>query len=329
MLKSRKKQFYDLTPDKVLHGVEQAGLMTTGEYFQLNSYENRVFDIHLEKDMTPADLNGRVITKFYRPERWSQEAILEEHQFLTELQKEGIPAVAPLIQDNGKTLSASEGIYMALFPKIWGRLPQELTQDEFRQIGRTLARIHNVGEQSVAHHRPFLTTEFYGWPNLDIVEKWVAPEVWHRYEEAATAILEHLDDVLDESHFLRIHGDCHKGNLLKTDFKDQPKEFLFVDFDDFCNGPPAQDFWMLFSGNEDESQEEQEWILAGYEELRQLDDGQLELMHPLRGLRIIHYAGWIAKRWEDPSFPHIFPQFQDYSYWASETESLEQIAWSL
>ncbi|MCB0420013.1 MAG: serine/threonine protein kinase [Bdellovibrionales bacterium] len=326
---NKKKQFYDLTPDKVLHGVDQAGFLTTGEYFQLNSYENRVFDIHLEPDDNPKELRNRLITKFYRPERWSLDAIMDEHNFLNELRQEGIPAVAPIKQKNGKTVSSSEGIFMALFPKIWGRLPQELNQEQFKKIGRTLARIHNIGEQKIAENRPSLTVREYGWPALDILHDRVAVEVWNRYEDAAVAILEHLEEVLDESQYLRIHGDCHKGNLLLTDFKDLPQDFLFVDFDDFCNGPPAQDFWMLFSGDSEESRFEQEWILSGYEELRSFDDRQLDLMLPLRGLRIIHYAAWIARRWDDPSFPNLFPQFQDYSYWAQETESLEKIAWSL
>ena len=324
-----KEQFYSLTPDRVLDGVEQAGLWTTGEYIQLNSYENRVFDIHLEKEKCPGQLSGRVITKYYRPLRWSFNALKDEHNFLTELNEAGIPAVAPLVQKNGTTLSQVESIYMALFPKIWGRLPQELTTKHYRQIGRSLAQIHNVGEQKTAQFRPKMGATEYGWPILDILERWVAPEVWHRYEAAAVTILECLDELLDPSQFIRIHGDCHKGNLLLLDRQGKDDEFMFVDFDDFCNGPPAQDFWMLFSGDEEESKLEQDEILRGYEDLRILDDSQLDLMLPLRGLRIIHYAGWIARRWEDPSFPHIFPHFQDYSYWAVETESLEAIAWKI
>lgn len=316
-------QFYDLTPDVVMSGMEAAGFLPTGEYLQLNSYENRVFDVRLEEGAS------RVVVKYYRPGRWSRAAILEEHFFLEDLKSQGIPAVAPLLQKNGETLSSYEGMFLAVFPKALGRMPQELSLPELTQIGRLMARVHNLGEQKVARYRPTLNTETYGWPSLELLSERVAPEVWDRYEKAGHEILEYLEDHLDEDSYLRIHGDCHRGNLLQQDSAQGEKGFFLVDFDDFCNGPAAQDFWMLLSGDADTIAEEKEALLGGYEELRRFPKDQEALFMPLRGLRIIHYGAWIARRWTDPSFPKIFPDYESYSYWAEETEALERIAWSL
>lgn len=324
-----EESFYRLTPDQVLEGVEAAGFLPTGKYIQLNSYENRVFDLFLEKESSPQIPNDRLIAKYYRPKRWTEAAILEEHSFLQELQSSGIPVVAPLKQKNAQTLSHYLDIYLAVFPKALGRIPQELSHEELKGIGRMLARLHNVGAQKKARHRPTLSAKTYGWPALDLLQDWVAPELWSRYEKAAQSIVEYLEEHLDQGSFIRIHGDCHKGNLLRTDRAGEAQEFFFVDFDDFCNGPAVQDFWMLFSSDENDNQSEQEAILEGYEELREIDRSELHLMRPLRGLRIIHYAAWIARRWDDPTFPHLFPDFQEYTYWAEEVEALEKIAWSL
>lgn len=318
-------QFYNLTPDMVMAGVEAAGFQPTGSYLQLNSYENRVFDVRLES----GSALERVIVKYYRPERWSRAAILEEHFFLEELNLQGIPAVAPLKQSNQETLSAYGGMNLAVFPKALGRMPQEFSLGDLNQVGRLLARLHNVGEQHEARSRPVLDIETYGWPALEILTDWVAPEVWSRYQKAAEKILEYLEEHLDEDQYFRVHGDCHRGNLLQQDTRDGERGFFFVDFDDFCTGPAAQDFWMLLSGDPQTSDEEQAALLTGYEELRHFPQEQKRLFTPLRGLRIIHYAAWIARRWTDPSFPHLFPDYETYSYWAEETEALEKIAWGL
>lgn len=318
-------QFYNLTPDMVMAGVEAAGFNPTGEYLQLNSYENRVFDIRLEKN----EERDRVIVKFYRPQRWSRAAILEEHFFLEELQHNGIPVVAPLYQANKETLSSHNGIYLAAFPKALGRMPQEMSLEDLKQIGRVLARLHNVGEQQSARNRPQLDVETFGWPALELLGEFAAPEVWDRYEKAAITILEYLEDELKNEKFLRIHGDCHRGNLLQQDSRDGERGFFMVDFDDFCNGPVAQDFWMLLSGDRETLAEEKQALLSGYEDLRHFPAQQERLFMPLRGLRIIHYAAWIARRWNDPTFPQLFPNYESYTYWAEETEALERIAWSL
>lgn len=314
------EKFYDLTPDVILAGVEAAGFLTTGEYTQLNSYENRVLDIKLEEDP------GRLIAKYYRPARWTKEQILEEHQFLHDLKSQGLPTVEAVKQKNGSTVSEYHGIYLGLFPKIQGRMPQELFPEDFQRVGRVLAQLHNIGSQKKALHRPYLTAEEFGWPALDVLEGRVAPEMWQRYQRAAEDILFHLEDMLEPENYIRIHGDAHKGNLLMTDRAGEDKQLFFVDFDDFVMGPEAQDFWMLLAGS---SEDEQETFIQGYEELREFPFHQMKWIEPLRGLRILHYGAWIARRWEDPTFPHLFPQFTSYSYWAEETEALERIAWAL
>ena len=316
------QSFYKLTIDQVLQAVEDSGYEPTGEYLQLNSYENRVFDIYLEN-------SEHIIVKVYRPNRWTYDAIHEEHEFLQDLKESGLTVVAPLKQKNGKTISEHDGMYVSLFPKAIGRMPQEFQLKDFSQIGRKLAHLHNIGAQKPASHRPTLNVESFGWPALENLENWVIPEMWSRYEKAGEEILYFLEDHLDENSFIRIHGDCHRGNILQTDPKEGLKENFFVDFDDFVSGPVVQDFWMLFSGTEEESREELECFLKGYEDLRTFDDRQLKIMPALRGLRIIHYANWIARRWEDPTFPKLFPLYETYNYWAEEVEALEKIAWSL
>lgn len=315
-----QSSFYNLDPDKVLQAAENEGFRATGELTQLNSYENRVFDLRLEE---PFQEHSHTIAKFYRPQRWSREAVQEEHQFLWDLHQEQIPAVAPWRLKNGGTISQQYGMNIAFFPKVRGRMPQEFLGNELFQVGRLMAQVHNIGAQRKAQHRPVMDTSYYGgWSTLDFLQDWIAPEVRDRYLKAAEIILQRLDDLLNVKEFIRIHGDCHKGNLLHNG-----QQFFLVDFDDFCTGPVIQDFWMLLSGDGEESALEREQIISGYEELRAFPHHQWEWVPWLRGLRIISYAGWIAKRWEDPSFPRLFPEFNTYSYWAEEVEALEKIAW--
>jgi Ser/Thr protein kinase RdoA (MazF antagonist) len=189
-----------------------------------------------------------------------------------------------------------------------------------------LAQLHNIGAQKKAPDRLALTTENFGYKPLEILSGLISPQLQDRYFTAAENILSFLDEALEIESYQRIHGDCHRGNVLMTDEPGKPSEFFLIDFDDFVMGPPVQDFWMLFRQDEEDFQEELDAFLKGYQELRQFDENQLELMEPLRGLRIIHYASWIARRWEDPSFPQLFPQFGSESYWLDETQALEKIS---
>ena len=340
---SKRSVFDDLTPDFILGAVESGGFRPTGEITQLNSYENRVFDIKVEPDdrVGPeAGARPAVIAKFYRPHRWSIEAIQDEHDFLTDLKNEGIPAVAPFSTRSSagrmETVFQYEGFPTALFPKTAGRMPQEFKDGELETVGRLLARLHNVGAKRKATHRLTLDAETYGYHALDRLERIVYPELWNRYREASETILEFLDDELDPRENIRIHGDCHKGNLLQIDAamgsalasNQGPGGFFFVDFDDCCNGPAVQDFFMLLSGasdHDDQARRELDLLLNGYEELRAVPDN-LHLLEALRGLRILHYSGWIAARWEDPFFPSLFPDFHSYNWWAAECLRIEQIA---
>jgi Ser/Thr protein kinase RdoA (MazF antagonist) len=311
-------QFYALTPDVIMEAVEKGGWQPTGEYLQLNSYENRVFSIRLEKD--PFEIIG----KFYRPGRWSHAALLEEHQFLAELKDVGVPAIAPF----PASLRETRGILTVFFPKARGRIPPDFNEEDMEKIGLLLARVHNIGAQRPCHHRHRFDAGM-GWSALETLKPIIEPTLKARYLEAAKAILHFLEDHLDPKKFQRIHGDCHRGNLLQTDVPGQPKEFFLLDFDDFGMGPAVQDFWMLCLGDEEEAESHLSALLRGYRELRDFDDADLRLLEPLRGLRIIHYAAWIARRWSDPSFPRIFPQFGTESYWLDELQSLEPIADSL
>lgn len=317
--------FDRLQPQLILEAIESAGYRTTGEYSQLNSYENRVFDVKLELSPQAPEPVDRVIAKFYRPRRWTANAIRDEHTFLADLQREGIPAIAPLPLKTGGTLINYEGFELALFPRVLGRMPDEFLPGQLKQVGRTLAHIHNVGARQVAANRPTMNAKTYGWNALDRLQEFVYPELWRRYENVCIEILEYLEEALDEATYIRIHGDCHKGNLLHSG-----REFFFVDFDDFCNGPTVQDFWMLLSGSLDDeiASAEQDEICEGYEELREIPD-EWHLFEPLRALRIIHYAGWIAQRWNDPFFQRIFPMFTTYNYWLDELNRLEKIATNL
>ena len=314
--------FDRLDPKLILDAIEASGYRTTGEYSQLNSYENRVFDVRFEVSSRAPDDSNRAIAKFYRPQRWTMQAIRDEHRFLEDLQAEGIPAIAPLRLGNGQTTINHNGFELALFPRVAGRMPDEFLGDQLKQVGRTLARIHNVGARSYAKNRLTMGARDYGWSALEKLEQFVYPELWFRYEEACISILEYLEETLDDASFIRIHGDCHKGNLLHSG-----SEFYFVDFDDFCNGPVIQDFWMLLSGSidDEDAEREQEQISAGYEELREIPD-EWHLFEPLRALRIINYAGWIAHRWDDLFFKQVFPTFMTYNYWLDELNRLEKIA---
>lgn len=297
----------------MLLACEKAGFQPTGEFQQLNSYENRVFEIKLEQQEP-------IIAKFYRPGRWTKEAIQEEHDFLWELKEEGISAIAPLRFRPSQTILDFKNLFVSFSPKTKGRLPQEFLSGELKVIGRLLARVHNIGEHHLAKYRPTMNSNFAGAAKaLRDIEPLLPIELRNNYLDAAEWIVESFEDGAQNFDLIRIHGDCHRGNILHNG-----QEFYLVDFDDFVNGPAVQDFWMLLSGDDNQSQIFE--ILEGYEELRHFPHEQLKLIPTLNGIRVISYAAWIAKRWSDPSFPKLFPLFNTYSYWAEESEALNRIA---
>ncbi len=307
------RDFYELQPDTVMDATEAAGFEPTGEFFQLNSYENRVFKIRLED-------RQQVVAKFYRPGRWTKDQILEEHEFLSELGSEGIEVNQPLTLSNGSTLMEFAGMNVSYFPLVQGRPVTELLERDWPRVGNLLARLHNIGERKEAEHRVPMTAADHpnGWSALELLEDWVDPNIRTRYLATAAEILEAFEEVVDPSSFIRIHGDSHKGNLLQKD-----ETFFMVDFDDFVMGPVIQDVWMLFSDLEN-YEEESELFLSGYEELRHFPHEQFQWIPLLQGFRIMGYSAWIARRWTDPSFPRLFPEFNTYAYWSQETEALEK-----
>lgn len=317
-----KNNFYNLDPNLILHTAEKNGFNVTGELIQLNSYENRVFDIRLESQ---DPLKNSIIAKFYRPNRWSRETILDEHNFINELKAESIEVAGTLKLKNDSSVDTADGIYFTFFEKVRGRLIQELSEQHFKKLGRWLARLHNVGSKKPAAHRAYIgPTNDNKWEQLEKMLSQVSPEVVGRYEESAIKIFEALDEQLNEFNFIRLHGDLHRGNILE----DSGGEFVMVDFDDMINGPEVQDFWMLMPNAETDSPEFN-CLIESYSELREFPYEQLELIPLLRGYRIITYAMWIMNRWTDPSFPRLFPEYGNYGYWAEETENLEKIAYKL
>ncbi|AGH94424.1 serine/threonine protein kinase [Pseudobdellovibrio exovorus] len=336
-MQTDSQNFYQLDPNLILATAEQNNFFVTGELIQLNSYENRVFDIKLENEMSlnknsassnsishNSVINNSIIAKYYRPNRWSRETILDEHRFIQELKSEGIEVASTYTLKNNSSVDMVDGIYYSFFEKVRGRMVQELTPSHFKKLGRWLARLHNVGSQKIAEHRSFIGPSNDGkWDQLDQLLSRVAPEVVGRYEAAAVRIFEELDErlaQLSDQDFIRLHGDLHRGNILE----DSTGDFVVVDFDDMINGPAVQDFWMLMPSTEIDSPEFQ-GLIDSYSELREFPYEQLSLIPLLRGYRIITYAMWIMNRWSDPSFPRLFPEYGSYLYWAEETESLEKL----
>jgi len=303
--------FFSLGPDAVLSAVEEIGHRTTGLCYPLNSLENRVYEVELED-------GERMVGKFYRPGRWSRETILDEHRLLLALQADEIPVCAPQAFDDGSTLhSTADGIFFTLFPRTGGRSPEELNSDDYEQLGRYLARIHNVSSALGLVHRPEISPATYGAGCLkSILEHADIPEGLRlRYEDAVSTLVGIAELRFRDVETFAIHGDCHKGNVLRGS-----QGWFFLDFDDMGIGPAAQDLWLLLPGRRADCDDEIDALLRGYTQFRAFDRSSLRLIEALRGLRYVRYAAWIANRWRDPAFTRAFP------YWGSENYWNEQIA---
>ena len=311
-----RPDYTDLTPETILAAIETAGFETSGRMLALNSYENRVYRCELEA-------GGAVVAKFYRPGRWSDEAIGEEHSFALELAEQEVPVVAPLLID-GISLLTHGGYRFAVYPLRGGRWPDLETRDDLNWMGRFIARIHNVGRVARFEHRSQIEVERMGVVPAEFLQR---EGFIPRHLEAAYSTL--VDDLLigiraafsrcGEYQSIRLHGDCHRSNVLWTD--DGPH---FVDLDDCCNGPAIQDLWMLLSGERDEMTEQMCDLLEGYEEFAELDLRELQLIEALRTLRMMHYAAWLARRWQDPAFPLAFPWFNTDQYWEQHVLELRE-----
>lgn len=317
---SKKTHPYDrLTPDAVGDAVESVGLRPDGRLLALNSYENRVYQVGIEAGVP-------MVAKFYRPGRWSTAAILEEHAFAWELADAEIPVVPPL-RFAGRTLLEHKGFRFALFERRGGRWPELATRDEREWMGRFLGRIHAVGRRARFLHRPRLSIERMGEESRDLLlsQQWIPSHLLPAYESVSAELLDAIAAqfaAAGDYPVLRLDGDCHAGNVLWTD--DGPH---FVDLDDCMTGPAVQDLWMLLSGSRREMGEQLGQILEGYAQFAEFDYRELHLLEALRSLRIMHYAAWLARRWDDPAFPRAFPWFGEPRYWETHVLNLrEQLA---
>jgi Ser/Thr protein kinase RdoA (MazF antagonist) len=311
--------YTDLTPDTVLDALESVGLHCDGRLLALNSYENRVYQVGIE-DASP------VVAKFYRPGRWSDAAILEEHALVAELAEAEIPAIPALVL-GGTTLNVHGGFRFAVFPRQGGR-PPELDMPGVREwLGRFVGRIHAVGARAPFCARPALDIGTFGEaPRRYLLEHdFIPPDLlaaWTSVVDQALAGVLRCFERAGDIEAQRLHGDCHLGNVLWTD--EGPH---FVDFDDARTGPAIQDLWMLLSGEREQMTRQLGELLDGYEQFMDFDRRQLHLVEALRTLRLIHFSGWIARRWHDPAFPAAFPWFNTQRYWQDRILELrEQIA---
>jgi Ser/Thr protein kinase RdoA (MazF antagonist) len=308
-----------LTPDAVLNAVDSIGLHSDGRLLALNSYENRVYQIGIEE-------GAPVVAKFYRPARWPDAAILEEHAFTQELAEREIPVVAPLVIDSC-TLHSYENFRFTVYPRRGGRAPELDDPNTLEWMGRFIGRIHAVGALSNFEHRPTLDIASFGTTPREflLTNNWIPPDLDAAYRSVIDQALESVRHCYERAGTvspIRLHGDCHAGNVLWTD--DGPH---FVDFDDSRMGPAVQDLWMMLSGERTDRTRQLADILAGYEDFCEFDPRELHLIEALRTLRLIHYSAWLAMRWEDPAFPIAFPWFNSQIYWQDRILELrEQIA---
>lgn len=311
--------FASLTPDLLLDALESIGLQPDGRLLALNSFENRVYQVSLEE-------GSPLIAKFYRPARWSDAAILEEHAFTAELAQREIPVVSPLPL-SGRTLHHYADLRFAVFPRQSGRAPELDDPATLQWMGRFLGRIHAIGALHNFVARPTLDTQSFGIASRDflLAHDFLPPDLlpaWHSVVNQALEGVAHCFERAGNVGHLRLHGDCHMGNVLWNEHGPH-----FVDFDDSRMGPAIQDLWMLLSGDAEQGGIQIAHVLEGYEQFHEFDDRELHLVEALRTLRLLHHSAWLARRWDDPAFPAAFPWFNTARYWQERILELrEQIA---
>jgi len=314
--------FATLTPDSLLDALESVGLRPDGRLLALNSYENRVYQAYMDE-------GAPRVVKFYRAGRWSDAAILEEHAFSSELAERELPVVAPLVID-GRTLHHHGDLRFAVFPRQGGRAPEFERSETLEWMGRFIGRIHAVGELHAFTERGDISVRSFGEEPRDFLRRGrflpmdLADVYFGVVDQALDGVRRCFDRAGDVA-TLRLHGDCHAGNVLWVEGEGGGP--WFVDFDDSRMGPAVQDLWMLLSGDRADQSRQLADVLAGYEDFREFDTRELNLVEALRTLRLIHYAGWLARRWDDPAFPAAFPWFNTLRYWEERILELrEQIA---
>ena len=314
--------FGDLTPEFMLDALDAAGLRADGRLLQLNSFENRVLMLHLEEARSGSTA---AVAKFYRPRRWTDAQILEEHAFAAELAAAEVPVAAPWTLEGGSTLFHHQGQRLAVTPRQGGRGPELEDPEVLRWIGRLLARLHVVGRA-----RPF--AERLAWSSAapaQAARDWlvdhaaIPAEIAPQWDEAARRCIDAIQaafDSLPDLQLARLHGDCHPGNILWTPDRGPH----FVDLDDAVTGPAVQDLWMLLPGEPDAARSLLNAVLDGYEQIAEFDDRELRLIEPLRTMRMIHHSAWLARRWGDPAFPIAFPWFGTPHYWLDQVAKLRE-----
>tara|TARA_B100001250_G_scaffold54243_1_gene42074 strand:- start:1936 stop:2922 length:987 start_codon:yes stop_codon:yes gene_type:complete len=309
-----------LTPDVIVQAVENLGFEPDARIFGLNSYENRVYQVGI-KD------GSSVVAKFYRPKRWSEKQILEEHGFAKELADLEIPVIPPIKLLRGETLFKFEGFHMAVFPLLIGRPPELDNLDNLLVMGRFIGRIHSVGTKKSFTHRIEISIDRFAIQSRQFLleNDFIPLELIPAYESLSQDLIERIELRFQEHGPLlkqRIHGDCHRGNVL---WKDNAPNF--VDFDDTMTGPVIQDIWMMLSGSRDQKQAQLLELVEGYNEFGNFRASELTLVESFRTLRIINYSAWLARRWQDPAFPQNFPWFNTQRYWSEHILELrEQLA---
>ena len=314
--------YADLNPDLILDAVESKGFVSDGHLLALNSYENRVYQVGIGE-------RQYLVAKFYRPGRWDDAAILEEHSFAAELVEAEIPVVAPLADDNGETLFRYGGFRFALYPRRGGRWPDLDNPDHLEWLGRFLGRIHAVGAIRPFAHRPTLDIDNLGTQSYRYLLEggFIPAHIELAYRTLAEDLLAAVAAAYERAGAvaaIRLHGDCHPGNILWTDAGPH-----FVDLDDCRTGPAVQDMWMLLSGDRQAMGLQLSELIAGYELFRDFDRRELLLIEALRTLRMLHYAAWLARRWNDPAFPLAFPWFNTPRYWEDHVLQLREQAAAL
>ena len=345
---SPRHAFETLTPDVVLDALASVGLFGDGRLTALSSYENRVYQVHLEHGLPrDAAAPSSVVVKFYRPERWTEAQIREEHHFSFELMSAEIPVVGPLVL-RGEHLHHYAGFAFSVSPQRGGRPPELDDFEVLEWVGRFLARIHTVGAAKPFVYRPALDVQSFGLDSmdwllshdmvpLDVQAAWqktceyainfIASKAYFTPAKAENTYKESKrskNDVDPGIQTIRLHGDCHPGNILWTPTDAPHGGPHFVDLDDARSGPAVQDLWMLLSGDRRQRTTQLSALIDGYEQFRPFDRRELALIEPLRTLRLIHYSAWLARRWQDPTFPINFPWFGSSDYWTSQIHTLEE-----
>ena len=310
--------FRRLDPSTLLDAIDAAGHLTDGRVSALNSYENRVYAVGLESGAT-------LVAKFYRPGRWSDEAILEEHDFCLDLVDAGLPVVAPLVDADGESLLRTGPFRFALFPRVGGRAPELDDPTELAVVGRTVGRLHEVSRAWDFEHRPFVDADRLGASAIEyLVDSETVPGgVRDAYETLAWELLDLVEDRIDEAGDVDefpIHGDMHPGNILWG--PDGVPRLL--DFDDAATGPAVQDLWMFVSGDRDYAEARLGNVLDGYTTHADFDVAELALIEPLRTLRLVNFAAWIAERWVEPAFRRAFPYFEGDTFWDEHVRVLQE-----